>query len=367
MSGLREQMKNNIANKLKAIDFFAGTGGMTYGMSQSGIEVLAGIDNDPNCRETYETNNPDSVFIEKDIHELSENELAKMTGISKNDDSLLFICCSPCQFWTKINTCKNEGLKSKNLLIEFQRFVSWFEPGYIVIENVPGLLNHKKEKVLDNFLNFLNSKSYIFDHKIINANHYGVPQNRKRYLLVATRVSENIRIPEEENDEKLIARNFIGVHNGFYSVGDGHKDKTEFMHTTASLSEKNKKRIRKTAKDGGTRLSWKDDQELQINAYRGKDNIFKDVYGRMFWDKPAPTITTRFNSFSNGRFGHPEEHRAISLREGATLQTFPETYIFKGLNAASTAKQIGNAVPPELAKRIGNSLRENYITEKNIS
>ena len=364
MSELSEQMKNNITNKLKAIDFFCGTGGMTYGMSQSGIEVLAGIDNDPNCSDTYSINNQDSIFIEKDIHDLSENELANITGINIKDDSLLFICCSPCQFWTKINTCKNKGLKSKNLLIEFQRFVSWFQPGYIAIENVPGLLNNKKEKVLDNFLSFLDSKSYIYDNKIVNANHYGVPQNRKRYLLVATRVSENIQIPEEEYNEELTVRNFIGKHNGFHSIEDGHKDKTEFMHTTTSLSEKNKKRIRKTVKNGGTRMSWKDDSELQINAYRGKDNIFKDVYGRMFWDKTAPTITTRFNSFSNGRFGHPEEHRAMSLREGATLQTFPKTYIFKGPNEASIARQIGNAVPPELSKRIGNSLQENYRSTK---
>jgi len=115
-----------------------------------------------------------------------------------------------------------------------------------------------------------------------------------------------------------------------------------------------------TPKNGGTRLSWKDVKELQIDAYRGDDTIFKDVYGRMLWDKPAPTITTRFNSFSNGRFGHPEENRAISLREGATLQTFPKTYIFTENNMAITARQIGNAVPPELARRIGLKLQENW-------
>ena len=107
-------------------------------------------------------------------------------------------------------------------------------------------------------------------------------------------------------------------------------------------------------------MSWKDDPKLQINAYSGKDNIFKDVYGRMFWDKPAPTITTRFNSLSNGRFGHPEEPRAISLREGAILQSFPRTYVFKGPNEASITRQIGNAVPPELAKRIGLIITGNY-------
>jgi len=181
-------------------------------------------------------------------------------------------------------------------------------------------------------------------------------------LLIATRVSDNIQIPEEKYDKNLTVRNSIGVHNGFGAVADGHKDKTEFMHTTAFLSEKNKKRIRKTPADGGTRISWKDDPGLQIDAYRGKDNIFKDVYGRMFWDKPAPTITTRFNSLSNGRFGHPDEPRAISLREGATLQTFSKTHIFGCLSEAKLARLIGNAVPPELARRIGNSIQKNYET-----
>lgn len=346
-------MDEHNKNNFKSIDFFCGSGGMTYGMSQAGIDVLAGIDIDPNCRETYEINNPNSKFIEKDIHELSEEEVVELTGIKKNDDSLMFICCSPCQYWTHINTDREKSLKSKDLLKEFQRFVSWFKPGYLVIENVPGLLKNKKEKILSEFLVFLESESYVYDHKIVNANHYGVPQHRKRYLLIATRVSDNIRIPDGNSDGNLIVRKYIGVNNGFPTVQDGHEDKTEFMHATASLSEKNKKRIRKTPKNGGTRMSWKDDPELQINAYRGKDSIFKDVYGRMFWDKPAPTITTRFNSLSNGRFGHPEEHRAISLREGATLQTFPKNYIFKCSNQASIARLIGNAVPPELAKQIG--------------
>ena len=345
---------------MKAIDFFCGAGGMTYGISQSGIDVLAGVDNDPKCRETYEINNPNSEFIEIDIHDLSEEELARVTGIEKDDDSLVFICCSPCQYWTKINTIKEKSKISKNLLTEFRRFVSYFRPAYIVIENVPGLLNNKKEKVLDNFLDFLKDESYVYDHDIINANYHGVPQNRKRYLLNATWLSDTIQLPEAEYDRSQTVRNYIGVHNGFPAVEDGHKDKTDFMHTTAFLSYKNKDRIRKTPKDGGTRLSWKDDPELQIDAYRCKDNIFRDVYGRMFWNKPAPTITTRFNSLSNGRFGHPEEDRALSLREGATLQTFPKRYRFRGKQESINARLIGNAVPPDLAKRIGNKIKENW-------
>lgn len=224
---------------IKAIDFFCGAGGMTFGLVQSGIEVLAGIDFDPNCRETYEINNPQSKFIEKDIHNLSETELAELTGIKKDDDSLVFICCSPCQYWTKINTNKNKSHITKNLLIEFKRFVSYFRPGYIVIENVPGLLNNKKENVLNEFLNFLNKESYVKDDHIVNANKHGVPQNRKRYLLIATRVSGNIQLPTEEEDNNLILRNFIGIQNGFPAIEDGHKDETDFCsHNCVSFKEK---------------------------------------------------------------------------------------------------------------------------------
>jgi len=349
----------NAKSELKAIDFFCGAGGMTYGLSQAGIKVLAGIDIDETCKETYELNNPGSKFIHADIRNFTVQELKQLTRIKRNDDSLVFIGCSPCQYWTKINTDKNKSEDTKDLLSEFQRFVKYFRPGYIVIENVPGLYKKRDENTLSPFLEFLEKESYYYDHGLVNANRLGVPQHRIRYLLIGSRLSENINLPEEEEDETLVLKNFLGEKNGFPKVCAGHRDKTDFIHTVASLSEKNKKRIELTPKNGGNRLSWKDHPELQINTYRGKDHIFKDVYGRMSWDKPAPTITTRFNSLSNGRFGHPEENRAISLREGATLQSFPKTYKFVSANMATIARHIGNAVPPEMAKRIGLVILKN--------
>lgn len=357
-------MESNKKNELKAVDFFCGAGGMTYGMSLAGIKVLAGIDIDPKCKETYTINNPETKYIQKDIYELTEEELAEVTNIRKNDDSLIFIACSPCQFWTKISTEKEKSKETKDLLVQFQRFVEWFKPGYLVVENVPGLKKHKKEKVLEGFINFLREESYELDDGFIKANNYGVPQTRERYLLMASRVSDRITLPAEEPDENLILRNFIGTHNGFPAIDAGHRDNSDFMHTAANLSEKNKRRIRITPKDGGDRSNWKDNPELQIDAYKGKDHIFRNVYGRMYWDKPASTITTKFHSLSNGRFGHPEEDRAISLREGATLQTFPKDYKFIGSSIDSISRQIGNAVPPELARRIGKEIVENYMKEK---
>jgi len=349
-------------NPLKAIDFFCGAGGMTRGMKDAGIEVIAGIDNDATCQQTYEINNHPSKFIEYDINSLEPSELAELVGIGKDDDSLIFIGCSPCQHWTRTHTSREKSEPTKNLLSVFQEFVTWFRPGYIVVENVPGLHKKRDDNALGKFLPILKNDSYHSLHdNIINSVHYGVPQTRERYLLVASRVSSRITIPKSENSEQLTVRNFIGINNGFSPIPAGHRDDTDYRHTAADLSEKNMRRIRLTRPDGGTRYQWKDDPDLQIPTYRGKDGCFRNVYGRMFWDKPAPTITTRFHSLSNGRFGHPEEDRAISLREGATLQTFPKDYLFFGSSIGSIARQIGNAVPPELARRIGLAIVQSHF------
>lgn len=342
---------------LRAVDFFCGTGGMTCGLRKAGIDVLAGIDNDPECSKTYEVNNPGSIFIEADIHNYPIEQLSADVGIEKNDDSLIFIGCSPCQFWSKINTVRNKSQQSKNLLKEFQQFVEYYRPGFIVIENVPGLYSKRNFNALSGFLDFLDTNGYAHDNKVINTVDYGVPQTRRRYLLLATRVTKKINLPQpQKNSSKLTVRNFIGDKNKFPALTAGSSDNSVLQHITAALSQKNLLRLKKTPKNGGNRMSWKDDPELQLGAYAGKDNIFTDVYGRMFWDRPAPTITTKFCSISNGRFAHPDENRGLSLREGATLQTFPRNYKFFGSSMSSVSRQIGNAVPPELAKRIGKQL-----------
>jgi len=340
---------------LKAVDFFCGSGGMTYGLERAGIDVLAGIDVDPECKKTYEVNNPNSIFINEDIQTMNINILKKMLKIEKNDENMVFIACSPCQYWSQINTMRDKSHSTKNLLIDFQKFVSHYKPGHIIIENVPGL-EKSNESILPDFLNFLKANDYNSDKDIVNAIDYGVPQKRKRFLLVASRVNPGISLPKRAEDKTLTVGHYIGEHNGFPKVPAGHKDDSDFQHTVSGLTDINVKRIKQTRKNGGTRVDWKDDPELQVPAYIGKDNSFRDIYARMSWDKPAPTLTTRFLSYSNGRFGHPEEDRAISIREGATLQTFPKTYKFFGKTRESIARQIGNAVPPELARRIGKSI-----------
>lgn len=337
----------------KAVDFFCGGGGMTYGLRQSGVNVIAGIDFDKDCKDTYEFNNPGSSFVLSDITKLPSNYLTKKYGIKKNDDNLIFVGCSPCQYYSIINTSKYKSQKSKDLLRDFRRFIRYYNPGYVLVENVPGI-ESREDSILPEFISSLKKWKYTIRYQVVNMHHYGVPQNRKRFSLIASRINDNINLPIPDKEEDyLTLQDVLGEENGFKPIAAGNKDTTDFMHTCAGLESKNLKRLEKTPHDGGTRLSWKDDPELQLPCYVGNDNSFVDVYGRMFWNRPASTITTKFYSISNGRFAHPDEDRAISLREGAVLQTFPRDYIFKSFSLCTIAKLIGNAVPPEYAKRLG--------------
>ena len=185
----------------------------------------------------------------------------------------------------------------------------------------------------------------------------GFLKGEEEFTLIASRINKEIKLPTPKKDKLSTVRQFIGTKNGFKKIAAGHSDKTDFIHTTARLSEKNLKRIKRVSHNGGSRAEWENDTNLQLDCYSRLEKGFSDIYGRMSWDKPAPTITTKFHSLSNGRFGHPSEDRAISLREGATLQTFPQNYVFKEKNIGNIAKHIGNAVPPELAKRVASALK----------
>lgn len=346
-------------SKIKAVDFFCSGGGMSCGMQQSGIEIIAGIDFDINCKETYEANIKGSQFIHADVFDLDEKELEKELNITRNDDNLLLIGCSPCQFWSIINTSREKSSKSKDLLKEFRRFVEYFNPGYVVVENVPGVLRRKEESGLEDFIEWLKTNGYTVHANIHEVSNYGVPQHRKRFTLIANRVTNEEIKPHPKEGNKVTVRDVLGVSNGFPLIPHGHKDDSDRLHTVASLHELNLQRLAITPSDGGDRMAYVFNKELAPRCHYNKIDGFKDIYGRMWWDRPAPTITTKFFSVSNGRFAHPEEHRAISLREGAVLQSFPNTYKFKGKSIANIARMIGNAVPPKYAQCIGTAILQN--------
>lgn len=342
--------------QFKAIDFFCGGGGMTCGLRQAGIEVIAGVDFDATVGATYEYNNSGSKFVCADIKRLRSDYFEKIFHVQRNDNHLIMVGCSPCQYYSIINHDTTKSELSKNLLRSFARFIDYYRPGYVLVENVPGIVTNK-DSILPEFLKKLDKCGYKdVIREIVNMSEYGVPQSRRRFSLIATRIDGvKLHLPIKENRVSVLA-DVLGVEHGFPKICAGHRDNTAFAHTAAGLSPKGLKRMQKTRHDGGSRLDWADDAELQLKCFIAHDDSFKDTYGRMWWDKPAPTITTKFFSISNGRFGHPEEDRAISIREGATIQTFPKDYVFKTSSIATAARIIGNAVPPEYAKRLGETI-----------
>jgi DNA (cytosine-5)-methyltransferase 1 len=345
---------------LRTVDFFCSAGGVTCGLRQAGLTVLAGIDVDKRCELTYELNNPGSEFIESNISELTVTELQHRLNIESYDDGLLFVGCSPCQYYSIMQTNRDQSWQTRLLLADFERFIDYFRPGYILIENVPGI-DKKAGSPLSGFKKNLTKWAYRLSETVVNASHYGVPQNRRRYILMATRLPGELLIPPGDATLAPTVRSAIDPERrGFAPIGPGHVDPTPFMHTTTRLSPLNIERLLATPVDGGTRLAWRHDPHLQLRCYVGRDDDFVDVYGRMFWDLPSPTITTKFNSITNGRFAHPDQHRGLSLREGAVLQSFPDTYTFHSTSTNTIARMIGNAVPPELVRRLGITLMNHY-------
>ena len=342
-------------NNIQAIDFFCSGGGMSYGMQKGGINVLAGIDIDSSCKETYEANIKDSKFISADILKMTAESLKEHINIKFSDDNMLFIGCSPCQYWSVMRTNKSKSQLTKNLLCEFLRFVIYYKPGHVIVENVPGILKNSNESKLDVFIDTLEASGYHIIYKVVSLDDYGVPQSRKRFTLIANRVKKEINFPSTSS-ERITVRKAIGDYSKFPKITAGHKDDSDFMHSTARLSDINLKRLAITPKDGGTRMVWAN-TDMQLETYKRNNVCFRDTYGRMRWDKPSPTITTKFTNISNGRFAHPEQDRPISLREGATLQTFPLTYKFRSSSHITIARIIGNAVPPIYAEQLAKAIR----------
>jgi len=341
---------------IKAVDFFCGAGGVTRGLLDAGIDVICGIDNDSRVRVTYQENNlrengKKVEFIEIDINKLTFKKLSQQLEKEKYD-RLLFIGCAPCQAFTKINTIKEKRKKEKNYLIRFADFIEFFKPDYLLIENVPGITAKKYGGILGKFKNRLRKLNYCFVDSNINAKKYGIPQNRNRRVLVASLLGA-VSFPEEthgKGKKDYATVSDIFNKNKLKPLKAGEIDPDDKLHRAANLNANNLWRIQHTPEDGGGRQMWM--ESIPVDCFLRHKNSYTDVYNRMYWNKPSPTITTRFNSLSNGRFGHPKEDRAISLREGALLQTFPLSYSFFG-SAADIAKYIGNAVPVELARIFG--------------
>lgn len=348
----------NAELKLRAVDFFCGAGGVSCGFRDADIEVIGGIDINPSFKETYEKNN-NAPFFDRDVSNMKVSELMKLVPITRKDDNLIFVGCSPCQYYSNLKSDKSKSQNSRLLLDDFKKFVSYYKPGFVFIENVPGL-ETKDGSPLDKFKRSLKSQGYKFDDDVVNAKYFDVPQNRRRYVLIASRLNKHIELPAQDKKSEIpTVSKAIGDYSVFPVVENGHKDPSDFQHSVATLSEINLMRASSTPKDGGSRMAWSNNSLLQLDCYKDHDG-HTDVYGRLHWNKPSPTITTRFIHTSTGRYTHPEQDRGLSLREGATLQSFPLDYKFYSDTQSAIATMIGNAVPPKLAKAIGETIKTHW-------
>ena len=345
-------MKNQ---ESKAIDLFCGIGGMTQGLMQAGINVIAGIDTDKSCKYADEDHNKGSKFYDIDVKYINENDLQK---IYDDSEIRILVGCAPCQPFSK-HTQKNKNRDQDEkwgLLGQFGRIVSTLQPEIVSMENVPQLRN---SKIYKEFLKVLIDNDYKISTKIVFCPDYGIPQTRSRLVLLASRLGSIELLPAtiKKNDYKTV-KDTIG---NLESLENGQTSTSDPLHIASKLSPINLKRM-KQSKQGGTWRDWED--TLQLECHQKKSGkTYPSVYGRMRWDKPSPTITTQFYNFGTGRFGHPEQNRAISLREGALLQTFPENYQFfdkdkNTLNVSKIGIHIGNAVPPKLGNIIGKTIKQ---------
>ncbi|MEV4129839.1 DNA cytosine methyltransferase [Nocardia sp. NPDC049707] len=334
--------------ELSVIDFFSGCGGTSQGFKDAGMNIVAGIDFDPDSAETFRNNFPGAEFIEADIRKVRVEQVRELMP----DSPTLFAGCAPCQPFSRQNKTTTAQDPRRNLLYEFSRFVRALRPELVVIENVPGLQNPKKGGPLEDFLAALAEDEYVSKVSILRALEFGVPQERKRLVIVASRIGSP-ELPEATHVANGVPATTVRqfIYDGLPAIGDGEVHAVDPDHAAMRLSEINKTRIRATP-EGGDRRNWSKDLVLPCHTEHGGHT---DTYGRMWWDRPASGLTTRCISYSNGRFGHPEQHRAISLREAACLQTFPRDFRFSG-TLTSKARQVGNAVPPLMARRIGERL-----------
>lgn len=345
--------------RVVAIDFFSGAGGLSAGLVSAGIKVLAGVDNDPMLRATYDANHGDGSFIEEDITTTDIHELRQRVGI-RSTDVVIYAACTPCQPFSTLSQRRGVDAR-KELLLAFGQLVRQSPPDYVIVENVPGLQNAYGREIHLEFLEDLKAAGLThWSGKMIDASDYGVPQVRKRYVLVASAHGE-IDLPKPMRGPKKTVRETIGSFPT--AVPYGHAPELP-GHVFRAPKEHHRKILEAIPIDGGSRSDVVDTSIL-LKCHQDRPNVHKDVFGRMSWDSPSPTLTCRCTDVYCGRFAHPEENRGLSLREAASLQTFPSDYVFKG-TLFHAAKQIGNAVPVELARRIGLTLRR-HVKEHNLT
>lgn len=345
-------------DSIAAVDVFCGLGGLSFGLAAAGVDVVAGIDVDGSCRYPFEANVTGAKFVERDVCDVTAEELFALwpEGATK-----LLAGCAPCQPFSSYR--KNVSPSSDDrwaLLRELGRLVEETQPEFVTTENVPRI---RGKAVFGDFVTMLDRLGYSVDHRICRCTDYGLAQNRRRLVLVASRIGAAV-VPEGERRDRP-ARTVKQAIGDLPSLEAGGTDEADPVHRSRGLSKLNRQRMA-ASEPGGTWHDWPADLRAPCHR-RASGAAFKNVYARMCWDKPSPTITTYFHNFGAGRFGHPEQNRTISLREAAILQGFPVDYRFtpdgEAAPLTTLGRHIGNAVPPPLGEAIGRSLLTNLYED----
>lgn len=339
--------------KIEVVDLFCGIGGLSYGMKSKGFKILEGFDLDATCKYAYETNN-DAKFVYKDIRKVTKDDISSL--YSRKAIKVL-AGCAPCQpFSSYAFKNKKKDPNKYDLLYEFGRLVEEVKPDIVTMENVIQIIAFKEKPVLQDFIKRLNSLGYKVDVNQVYCPNYGIPQTRKRLVLLASRLGNiNLIPPTHTKDNYVTVQDAIG---NLHPLEAGEGSQTDALHRCRALSPLNMQRMMATPYGG----SWKDwPEELLLDCHKKEGGkSFGSVYGRMVWEEPAPTMTTLCTGIGNGRFGHPEQNRAISAREAALFQTFPTTYKFfpneQEVSLSKASRYIGNAVPPRLGEIIAESI-----------
>ena len=341
--------------KISAIDLFCGIGGLSYGLIESGIPVKLGVDQDKSCEYAFSKNNK-AEFIAEDISAINGKDLEKYWD---SDSYRVLVGCAPCQPFSshanKINEDSRNKDKKWSLINEYLRVIKESKPDIISMENVPNLIG---KDIFKEFVNDLRAIGYNISYSNVFCPDYGLPQKRRRLVLLGSLLGEINIIDKTHSKEEY--KTVKDVLSGLESLRSGQSSENDALHTARGLSDLNIKRIQSSVPNG----SWLDwDESLLLNCHKkSSGSTYKSVYGRMSWDEPSPTVTTQFYSYGTGRFGHPEQDRGLTLREGALLQTFPIDYEFykdvDDINFSKIGRHIGNAVPVELGNVIGRSITQ---------
>jgi len=348
--------------KISAVDLFCGVGGLSYGLREAGIRIAAGVDLDPACAYPFRTNIR-APFHQQDICDLTADELAAMWPA--NTDIRVLAGCAPCQPFSSYRRGVDTSQERQWPLVdEVGRLVERTKPHIVTMENVPRIAS---ASIFKNFVSRLQKLGYHVDVKSCYCPDYGVPQHRRRLVLLASRLGE-IAAPKGT----VSSAEYATVRQAIYDlppVAHGQVHPYDLLHKSRYMTEINLKRIKRST-PGGTWEEWP--EELRAPCHRkASGSTFRNVYARMTWDDPSPTITTMAYNFGTGRFGHPEQDRALTLREAANLQSFPSDYEFvapeEPVQFAPLGRLIGNAVPPRLAEAIGTVIVDHVKTTMRVS